>query len=98
MAAALAGGLTMGVMTARSLSGGVRQTANLAKGAGAVPQQQVRGMYGAGKWAANNFVLPTKSLTTLRAVVLVVAPVPVAVAVVGNLRTVMPCWQTSKRR
>lgn len=29
MAAALAGGLTMGVMTARSLSGGVRQTANL---------------------------------------------------------------------
>jgi len=55
MAAALAGGLTMGVMTARSLSGGVRQTANLAKGAGAGAAAAGKGMYGAGKWAANKF-------------------------------------------
>lgn len=55
MAAALAGGITMGVMTARSLSGGARQTANLAKGAGAGAAAAGKGMYGAGKWAANKF-------------------------------------------
>ena len=55
MAAALAGGLTMGVMTARSLSGGVRQTANIAKGAGAGIGAASKGLYGAGKWAANKF-------------------------------------------
>lgn len=55
MAAALAGGLTMGVMTARSLSGGARQAANLAKGAGAGVGAAGKGMYGAGKWAANKF-------------------------------------------
>lgn len=55
MAAALAGGLTMGVMTARSLSSGVRQTANIAKGAGAGIGAASKGLYGAGKWAANKF-------------------------------------------
>lgn len=53
MAAALAGGLTMGVMTARSLSGGVKQTADIAKGAGKGSLAAGKGMYGAGQWAAN---------------------------------------------
>lgn len=53
MAAALAGGLTMGVMTARSLSGGVKQTADIAKGAGKGSLPAGKGMYGAGQWAAN---------------------------------------------
>lgn len=53
MAAALAGGLTMGVMTARSLSGGVKQTADIAKGAGKGSLAAGKGMYGAGQRAAN---------------------------------------------
>lgn len=53
MAAALAGGLTMGVMTARSLSGGVKQTADIAGGVGKGSLTAGKGMYGAGQWVAN---------------------------------------------
>lgn len=53
MAAALAGGLTMGVLTARSLSGGIKQTADIAKGAGKGSLAAGKGIYGAGQWAAN---------------------------------------------
>lgn len=40
-------------MTARSLSGGVKQTADIAKGAGKSSLAAGKGIYGAGQWAAN---------------------------------------------
>lgn len=46
MAAALAGGLTMGVMTVRSLSDTADKATNVAKGAGAAG----KGLFKMGKW------------------------------------------------
>lgn len=92
MAAALAGDLTMGVMTARSLSGGAKQTADLAKSAG---KGSVAAGLATGKGAAvpGNGSPASSDAATASPLIIQAA---VVVTVVGNRRTVMPCWLTCK--